>query len=332
MFALVAFFVGCAEVAYDDEIIDERVASGESSTNAIDLPKVAKPTPQIATKPKQKTKPTTKSNVKSTNSKSAQLTQKSTNRIKDSQKLLDSPTTKAQTPSDSPNLAIDSPNVPTIQPKNLADSAHLADSQNPQDSIDDSAHSQDSANLTTQNPSDSRILNKSAPKVKSFFDASKLNQPLPQLQTQCDSRDLQKCEDLGRIYAVQEKIDLATAHYKIACAKGKGRVMSCFFNSLIFANNGDDATASEYLSAISSDTLSALKIDEAELMLSIGEIALIKDKLKISCASGESTSCNALLSVFKIRGELSQARTFFSAECSRSKKQNATPCVILKNL
>lgn len=317
IFALVAFFVGCAEVAYDDEIIDERVASGESSTNAIDLPKVAKPTPQIATKPKQKTKPTPKSNVKSTNSKSAQLTQKPENHIKDSQKLLDSPT-KVQTPSDSPNLAIDSPNEITIQPQDLVDS------QNLQDSID-------SANLT-QNPSDSRILNKSTPKVKSFFDASKLNQPLPQLQTQCDSRDLQKCEDLGRIYAVQEKIDLATAHYKIACAKGKGRIMSCFFNSLIFANNGDDATASEYLSAISSDTLSELKIDEAELMLSIGEIALIKDKLKISCASGESTSCNALLSVFKIRGELSQARTFFSAECNRSKKQNATPCVILKGL
>ena len=323
IFALVAFFVGCAEVAYDDEIIDERVASGESSTNAIDLPKVAKSTPQIATKPKQKTKPTPKSNVKSTNSKSAQLTQKSANHIKDSQRLLDSPTIQPQTPSDSPN-------APTIQPQDLADSAHLADSQNPQDSID-SAHSQDSANLT-QNPSDSRILNKSAPRTKPLFDASKLNQPLPQLQTQCDSRDLQKCEDLGRIYAVQEKIDLATAHYKIACAKGKGRIMSCFFNSLIFANNGDDATASEYLSAISSDTLSALKIDEAELMLSIGEIALIKDKLKISCASGESTSCNALLSVFKIRGELSQARTFFSAQCNRSKKQNATPCVILKDL
>ena len=318
IFALVAFFVGCAEVAYDDEIIDERVASGESSTNAIDLPKVAKSAPQTATKPKQKTKPTPKSNVKSTNSKSAQLTQKSANHIKDSQKLLDSPTTKAQTPSDSPNLAIDSHNVPTIQPQDLVDSAHLADSQ-------------DSANLT-QNPSDSRILNKSAPRTKPLFDASKLNQPLPQLQTQCDSRDLQKCEDLGRIYAVQEKIDLATAHYKKACSNGKGRIMSCFFNSLIFANNGDDATASEYLSAISSDTLSALKIDEAELMLSIGEIALIKDKLKISCASGESTSCNALLSVFKIRGELSQARTFFSAQCNRSKKQNATPCVILKGL
>lgn len=164
--ALVAFFVGCAEVAYDDEIIYESVASGESiaNQNAIDSPKVAKSTPQIATKPKQKTKPTpTKSNAKSTNSKSAQST-------KDLQKLLDLPTIQAQTPSDLHNLAKDSLNVLMIQP-------------------------QDSANLT-QNLQDSRILNKSTPKVRAFFDVSKLNQPLPQLQTQCDSRDLQKCEDL----------------------------------------------------------------------------------------------------------------------------------------
>lgn len=322
--ALVAFFVGCAEVAYDDEIIDESVASGEFSANqnAIDLPKVAKSTPQIATKSKQKTKPTpTKSNAKSTNSKSAQSTQKSANHNKDSQTLLDSPTMKAQTPSDSPNLAKDSPNAIMIQAQ---DSANLADLSNVVDSID-------LANLA-QNPQDSRILNKSTPRAKSFFDASKLNQPLPQLHAQCDSRDLQKCEDLGRIYAVQEKRDLATAHYKKACNNGKGRVMSCFFNSLIFANNGDNATASEYLGAISGDTLSALKIDEVELMLSISEIALIKDKLKISCASGESTSCNALLSVFKIRGEIGEAKAFFSAECSRAKKQNSTPCVILKGL
>ncbi len=184
----------------------------------------------------------------------------------------------------------------------------------------------------SQDSSDSRIVNKSTPRTKPLFDASRLNQPMPQLQTQCDLHDLQKCEDLGRIYAIQEKRDLATAHYKMACAKGKGRIMSCFFNSLIFANNGDDATSREYLDAIDADTLSALKIDEAELMLSIGEIALIKDKLKISCISGESTSCNALLSVFKIRGELGEARAFFSAECSRTKKQNATPCLILKNL
>lgn len=324
--ALVAFFVGCAEVAYDDEIIDESVASGESiaNQNATDLPKVAKSAPQIATKPKQKTKPTPKSNAKSTNPKSAQSTQKSANHIKDSQKLLDLPTIKAQTPSDSHNLAKDLPNALMIQPQDSADSANLVDLPNVVDLID-------TANLT-QNPQDSRILNKSTPRVRTFFDASKLNQPLPQLQVQCDSRDLQKCEDLGRIYAVQEKRDLATAHYKKACNNGKGRVMSCFFNSLIFANNGDNATASEYLGAISSDTLSALKIDEVELMLSISEIALIKDKLKISCASGESTSCNALLSVFKIRGEIGEAKAFFNAECSRAKKQNSAPCAILKGL
>ena len=323
--ALVAFFAGCAEVAYDE------IISGESivNENEIDLPNAAKSTP-IATKPKQtKTKPT-KSNVKSTkttHSKSTNFkitppTQKSAK----STKLLDSPTIQPIDSADSANVIDSQDSQNALDSPNVADSADFVDSQ---DLVD-------SANLTTQNPqnpqnpSDSRILNKTAPQVRAFFDASKLNQPLPQLQAQCDSHDLQKCEDLGRIYAVLEKKDLATTHYKKACSNGKGRIMSCFFNALIFANNGDNATASEYLGVISDDALSALKIDEVELMLSISEIALIKDKLKISCKNGESTSCNALLSVFKIRGELSEAKAFFSAQCKYAKRQNSAPCAILK--
>lgn len=190
-----------------------------------------------------------------------------------------------------------------------------------------SPRSQDLSNLANAKiPKD--LLNKSTSHLKPLFYASNL--PLPTLKAQCDSRDLQKCEDLGRIYAVQGKRDLATAHYKKACDNGKGLVMSCFFNSLIFANNGDSATANEYLGAISSDTLSAIKIDEAELLLAIGEIALIKDKLKIVCISGEIASCHALLSVFKIRGELSEARVLFSAECTRTNEQNHALCAILK--
>ena len=316
--AFVAFFAGCAEVAYDEIMSGESIAN----ENEIDSPNATKSTP-TATKPKQtKTKTPSKSNVKSTNFKTISPTQKSAK----STKILDSPTIQ-------PIDSVDSANVIDSQDsQNVADSPNVADSAdfvNSQDLVD-------SANLTTQNPqnpqnpSDSRILNKTTPQIRTFFDASKLNQPLPQLQAQCDSHDLQKCEDLGRIYAVLEKKDLATTHYKKACSNGDGRIMSCFFNALIFANNGDNATASEYLGVISGDALSALKIDEVELMLSISEIALIKDKLKISCKNGESTSCNALLSVFKIRGELSEAKAFFSAQCKYAKRQNSAPCAILK--
>ena len=316
--ALVAFFAGCAEVAYDE------IISGESivNENEIDLPNATKSTP-IATKPKQtKTKPT-KSNVKS-----SKITNSKTTHSKSTNSKITPPTQKSA----KSTKLLDSPTIQPIDSADSADSQNALDLPNVADSADfvDSQDLVDSANLTTQNPSDSRILNKTAPQIRAFFDASKLNQPLPQLQAQCDSHDLQKCEDLGRIYAVLEKRDLATTHYKKACSNGNGRIMSCFFNALIFANNGDNATASEYLGVISGDALSALKIDEVELMLSISEIALIKDKLKISCENGESTSCNALLSVFKIRGELSEAKAFFSAQCKYAKRQNSAPCAILK--
>ena len=174
----------------------------------------------------------------------------------------------------------------------------------------------------------SHILNQSTPKARFSFNLDKLNAPLPHLQANCDMGDLQKCEDLGRIYAMQDKHDLAVAHYKRACDGGNGLIMPCFFLSLMYANNGDSATSREYLSAIS-DKLESHKIDEAELLLSIGEIALIKEKLQNFCTNGESTSCNVLLSVFKIRGEDDKAKAFFSAECKRG---NKTPCDIANTL
>lgn len=309
--ALGVLFVACAEVEYDyneidDEIIEiiEIVDGDENIAHKDSIKSSPKPSPK-ATKATKSTKHT--NHAISKDSKDL-----------DTIKMHDSKNTKAE--SKIPQITLDSENKsqnhkntfesPTIQPPNLSDS-DLLDSTNPQDS---------------------HILNKSTPRTKSFFDASKLNLPISQLKAECDSRNLQKCEDLGRIYSVQEKHNLAIAHYKKACDYGKGRVMSCFFLSLIYANNGDNATASEYLNVANVDALNAQIIDEAELLLSIGEIALIKDKLKDSCASGESASCRVLLSVFKIRSEMGEAKAFFSTECKRTKRQNSTPCAILEGL
>lgn len=219
---------------------------------------------------------------------------------------------------------------PQKNPKDLAQDSNanqLDDLQNLQDLVQDSRILGE--NETDNLAQDSHILNKSAPKARFSFNVAKLNTPIPQLQTNCNAKDFQQCEDLGRIYAVQEKRDLAVAHYKRACDSGKGSPMSCFFLSLMFANSGDLASAREYLSMIDERTLQDKKIDEAELMLSISEIALIKDKLKIFCANGESSACKVLSSVFKIRGESNEAREFFSARC---KGGNSASCAILKDL
>ena len=215
--------------------------------------------------------------------------------------------------------------------QNLRDSHtnQLGNLQNMQDLAQDSMQDSRILGANRADNLDSHILNKSAPKAKFSFNVAKLNTPIPQLQTNCDAKDLQQCEDLGRIYAIQEKRDLAVAHYKRACDSGKGSQMSCFFLSLMFANSGDLASAREYLSMIDERTLQDKKIDEAELMLSISEIALIKDKLKIFCANGESSACKVLSSVFKIRGESNEARAFFSTRC---KDGNSASCAILKDL
>lgn len=349
MCAIGVFFVGCTEVEYIDDEITEIIDESESiinelgrssvNQNKIDVPKVVESKPQTAKKSKKITPKIdivtpTKSKLKSN-----KFTPKSTNHTKKNLKNNSSTikVTNAKDLSELQNYSQDS------QSENISsDSLNLFELKNIQDTPKDSfdsptiqpLNSPDSLDLqnlvNSQNSQDSRIFNKSIPRVRTSFDSSKLNQPLSQLQVQCDLRDLQKCEDLGRIYAVQEKHDLATAHYKMACNNGKGMVMSCFFLSLIYANNGNDTTSSKYFGVIDSDELNARKIDEVELLLSISEIVLVKDKLKISCVSGESTSCRILLNIFKIRGEIGEARAFFNAECKRIRKANATPCTILK--
>lgn len=311
-----AFWLGCAEVEYSEmtEMIDW------DNIIASDLGKLAESNANLnatkANKSAQKSKASPKSAKSSKSQNSASKnTAKSTI---DSHKSMES--TQSKSTPKSANPLVDFQDSSAIQ---MIDSQDLGTNQ-----------AQDLQDLHTnqiQSPKDSRILNQSAPKIKFSFNPAKLNQSLPQLESRCASGDLGYCEDLGRIYAVQEKRDLAVAHYKRACNNGKGKVMSCFFLSLIYANNGDSATSSEYLSVIS-DKLESHKIDEAELLLSIGEIALIKEKLQNFCANGESSSCKILSSVFKIRSENSEARAFFSAGCKRTNNPNAMPCVILKSL
>lgn len=311
-----AFWLGCAEVEYSEmtEMIDW------DNIIASDLGKLAESNANLnatkANKSAQKSKASPKSAKSSKSQNSApKNTAKSTI---DSHKSMES--TQSKSMSKSANPLVDFQDSSAIQ---MIDSQDLGTNQ-----------AQDSQDLHTnqiQSPKDSRILNQSAPKIKFSFNPAKLNQPLPQLESRCASGDLGHCEDLGRIYSVKEKRDLAVAHYKRACNNGKGKVMSCFFLSLIYANNGDSTTSSEYFGAIS-DKLESHKIDEAELLLSIGEIALIKEKLQNFCANGESSSCKILSSVLKIRGENSKAKAFFGAECKRVNKPNAMPCVILKDL
>ena len=311
-----AFWLGCAEVEYSEmtEMIDW------DNIIASDLGKLAESNANLnatkANKSAQKSKASPKSAKSSKSQNSApKNTTKSTI---DSHKSMES--TQSKSMPKSANPLVEFQDSSAIQ---MMDSQDLGTNQ-----------AQDSQDLHTnqiQNPKDSRILNQSAPKIKFSFNPTKLNQPLPQLESRCASGDLGHCEDLGRIYSVKEKRDLAVAHYKRACNNGKGKVMSCFFLSLIYANDGDSATSSEYFGAIS-DKLESHKIDEAELLLSIGEIALIKEKLQNFCANGESSSCKILSSVLKIRGENSEAKAFFGAECKRVNKPNAMPCVILKDL
>lgn len=309
-----AFAVGCADInAQKGENISksndkERVLSGKSTSKPIKVGESNKSNPKSAKVP---TFETIRKYVKS-----AESTQKII-------KKTAMPKQFAQKNANQKNITKVLNKTQQIQAKNTQNLEQIH-----------ATNAQDSQMIQAQNPKDSSDLIVSlnaTPKAHISFNPAKLNQSLPQLESRCASGDLGHCEDLGRIYSVKEKRDLAVAHYKRACNNGKGKVMSCFFLSLIYANDGDSATSSEYFGAIS-DKLESHKIDEAELLLSIGEIALIKEKLQNFCANGESSSCKILSSVLKIRGENSEAKAFFGAECKRVNKPNAMPCVILKDL
>ena len=155
-----------------------------------------------------------------------------------------------------------------------------------------------------------------------------LNQSVAKLKAQCENNgNLQKCEDLGRIYAVRGNISSSIEYYERACDSGNGLILSCFFLSKIYENDGSADLAGHYSSLINQNTLRNAKVGKTELLLSTGRANVVKRNLRMSCAEGKDDSCKFLDYLYKIRGEKSEARTYFGTECWRG---NALSCDILR--
>ena len=155
-----------------------------------------------------------------------------------------------------------------------------------------------------------------------------LNQSVAKLKAQCENNgNLQKCEDLGRIYAVRGNISSSIEYYERACDSGNGLILSCFFLSKIYENDGSADLAGHYSSLINQSTLRNAKVGKTELLLSTGRANVVKRNLRMSCAEGKDDSCKFLDYLYKIRGEKSEARTYFGTECWRG---NALSCDILR--
>lgn len=156
---------------------------------------------------------------------------------------------------------------------------------------------------------------------------SGINQSIAKLKAQCDSKgDLQKCEALARIYAIQEKLDLSVQYYDKACDNGEGSVRACFFLSRIYENDGNGAVVEYYMALLGGRTA---KIGNTELNLSTGKVDSAKRALKMSCTEGNEGSCNVLQSVFKVRNEKREMQTYFGMECWR---RSALGCEILRSM
>ena len=152
-------------------------------------------------------------------------------------------------------------------------------------------------------------------------------QSTAKLKSQCESKgNIRKCEDLARIYALQEKRDLALAYYDKACDSGNGSPLSCFFASRIHENSGDSISAQRYLDALNG---AEVKVKNLELNLSTLKVAKAKRSLKMSCTEGNEGACKTLKSIFKKRAEKSEMRTYFGTECWRG---SALGCEILRSM
>lgn len=157
-----------------------------------------------------------------------------------------------------------------------------------------------------------------------------LTQSTAKLKAQCENNgNIQKCEDLGRIYALRGNISSAVAYYERACDNGNGSALSCFFLSQIYANDGDSDIAQHYTNMIDESALRTKKVGSMELRLSTGKVASVKRSLKMSCTKGDEGSCNTLQSIFKMRGEMSEMKTYFGTECWRG---SALGCTILRSM
>ncbi len=157
-----------------------------------------------------------------------------------------------------------------------------------------------------------------------------LTQSTAKLKAQCENNgNIQKCEDLGRIYALRGNLSSAVAYYERACDNGNGSALSCFFLSQIYANDGDSDIAQHYANMIDESALRTKKVGSMELRLSTGKVASVKRSLKMSCTKGDEGSCNTLQSIFKMRGEMSEMKTYFGTECWRG---SALGCTILRSM
>lgn len=154
-----------------------------------------------------------------------------------------------------------------------------------------------------------------------------LRQSTTKLKAQCENNaNLQKCEDLGRIYAMRGNIDLALPYYERACNSGDGSMLSCFFLSKIYENNGDGVIAQRYTDMLGGRVA---KVGGLELNLSTGKAESAKQTLKMSCTKGIESSCKTLQSIFRLRGEKREMRTYFGTECWRG---SALGCEILRSM
>ncbi len=154
-----------------------------------------------------------------------------------------------------------------------------------------------------------------------------LTQSTAKLKAQCENNgNIQKCEDLGRIYALRGDLESAITYYKRACDNGNGSALSCFFLSQIYANDGDSAMAQGYADMLGGRVA---KVSSMELRLSTGKVASVKRSLKMSCTKGDEGSCNTLQSILKMRGETSEMKTYFGTECWRG---SALGCNILRGI
>ncbi len=205
--------------------------------------------------------------------------------------------------------------TPKAEPKSI-DSPKVARDSRP--AIVASAPSANTANTSKTNTNSQKI------RGKGF---KGLSQSTTKLKAQCENNgNLQKCEDLGRVYALKGNLESAITYYKLACDNGNGSALSCFFLSQIYANDGDSAMAQGYTDMLGGRVA---KVGNMELRISTGKIASVKRSLKMSCSEGNENSCNTLHSIFKMRGERSEIKTYFGTECRRGSELG---CTILRSM
>lgn len=186
----------------------------------------------------------------------------------------------------------------------------------------------ESIDITAQDSSQA-----SSPKITKKISGKGLKglaQSITKLKAQCEDKgNLQKCEDLGRIYAARGNVSSSIEYYERACNDGSGSALSCFFLLKIYENDGNSELTQHYANLIDENALRSTKIGKTELLLSTGKANALKRILKMSCTKGNESSCSTLQSVFKVRGELHEMKTYFGTECWKGSELG---CTILRSM